>query len=87
MAKKSRRTRRSRSGKSGRKPVVKRPQAAKPTAAPSRSQTATPTITPQTPATGLKKEDYSYVIADLKRIALFASSIAAILVALSFIIK
>jgi hypothetical protein len=80
MAKKSRRSRRSRSGKS-RKPVAKPPQAAAP--AKGREATSPPA---QTPTTGLQ-EDYSYVIADLKRIALFASSIVAILVALSFIIK
>jgi hypothetical protein len=76
MAKKSRRTRRSRPV--GPKPLG-RPVATGP-------QAAAPTATFQSPATGLK-EDYGYVTADLRRIALFAGSIVAVLVALSFIIR
>lgn len=35
----------------------------------------------------LKDEDYKYVVSDLKRITIYASSIVAVLVILSFILK
>jgi hypothetical protein len=87
MAKKSRRVRRSMPVKPTRRPTVAtQPRTATPDAFPVGPQAAAPALTTQAP-TAVRQEDYSYVVADLKRIALFTGSIVAILAALSFIIK
>jgi len=81
MAKKSRRAKRSAKKRSG--PAV-RPK--RPVSAPG------PTVAKETPALAEEKtaqlaEEYRYVYSDLKRIAILAGTMLAVLIILSFVIR
>jgi len=88
MAKKSRRSRRqSATKKSSRPTQTSQPQAA-PKAQPAEASAAPPAAARTRKAKGVDfAKEYAYVVSDLKRIAIIAAAMLAVLVALSFVIQ
>jgi len=88
MAKKSRRSRRrSTTKKSRRTTQATKPQAAS-KAQPAETSAAPPTTARTRKAKGVDfATEYAYVVSDLKRIAIIAAAMLAVLVGLSFVIQ